>query len=239
MNIHVYTITYNEAPLIPYFLRHYETFATRIFVWDRSDDGTRELLEAHPLVTVFQQECVGLDDNYFDTCFMQYKQLSRGQADWCIAVGSDEFVYHPQLIDRLSCLPHAKKIQLRGYTMYADRFPTTEGQIYDEIKHGYNDVWSTKTVLFQPDADMQWLPGLHVEVSGDKPERHTDIKLLHYRYLGAEYFLERNRRNYEQWEVAGQQVKFDVNRTHNLPDGTRGNPYQWYEANTGKLIKVV
>lgn len=238
MNIHVYTITHNEAVIIPYFLRHYETFATHIFVWDRSDDGTREMLQAHPLVTVFDQQCIGLDDLYFTTCFMQYRQLSRGLADWCICVGSDEFVYHPNIVQRLTRID-ADKVQLEGFTMYSTKLPTTHGQIYDEIKYGYPDIWSTKTILFRPQSEMSWKPGLHVEDSGDHPARHTDIKLLHYRYLGADYFLERNRRNYAQWQAAGEAVEFDVNRKHNLPDGTRGNPYQWYEENRAKLVKVV
>jgi len=37
----------------PVLLRHYETVAERIFVWDdQSDDGTTEMLKAHPLVTL-------------------------------------------------------------------------------------------------------------------------------------------------------------------------------------------
>lgn len=229
---------WNEAPLLPYWLRHYERYAERIFVWDGgSDDGTRDLLEQHPLVTVFDQECKGLDDHYFTTCFMRYRELSP-EADWCACVAADEFIYHPQLEQRLTTID-GDKVQLTGYSMFSDHFPTSTGQIYDEIQHGYPDCWSRKTVLFRPQVKMQWKPGLHVETSGDRPLVGSGIKLLHYRYLGADYYLQRMKRNYARWQLAGIDVEFDENRLHNLPDNTRGNPYRWYVENVDKLEQVV
>ena len=232
----------NEAAFLPYFLRHYETFAERIFIWEgASNDGTRELLEAHPLVTVFDQESQGLDNHYFTRVFMEYRRLSRGQADWCISVGGDELVYHPHILTKLHYLTceGVLKVQLRGYTMYHHEFPQTKKQIYDVVKLGYPDIWSTKTILFNPQAEMSWLPGLHIENSGDKPYRRSGIKLLHYRYFGAEYYEQRNRKNYAAFKEAGSKVEFDLNRSHNLPDGTRGNPYKWFAENTDRLIQVV
>ena len=230
---------WNEARILPYWLRHYEQYAEKIFVWDGgSDDGTRELLQAHPLVTMFDQQCKGLDDIYFTSCLMRYRDLSPN-ADWCLAIAADEFIHHPQLETRLRQLTSFCKVQLSGFTMYAEHFPTTTGQIYDEIKLGHRDIWSTKTVLFNPHHEMNWLPGLHKEISDSIPARHTGIKLLHYRYLGAEYYLERMKRNYQRWQVAGIDVEFDVQRKHNLPDGTRGNPYRWYIENAHRLVKVV
>jgi len=238
MNLHVHSIMWNEARILPYWLRHYEQLAERIFVWDaQSDDGTREMLEAHPLVTVFEQQCAGLDDNYFTECFLEYKRLSA-DADWCACVAADEFIHHPQLLSTLATI-ETSKVQLAGYTMYAQSFPTTIGQIYDEVRLGYPDLWSCKTVLFRPQHEMQWVHGLHKEVSPTRAARGTGIKLLHYRYLGADYYVERTRRNYERWKVAGIDVEFDPQRQHNLPDGTRGNPYRWYEDNVGNLQQVV
>src|ERR1700722_20355846 len=53
LRIHVYSICWNERRMIEYFLRHYETFAERIVIYDDdSDDGTKEILLAHNKVEV-------------------------------------------------------------------------------------------------------------------------------------------------------------------------------------------
>jgi glycosyltransferase involved in cell wall biosynthesis len=47
MNIHVYTVAYNEELLMPFFLRHYKRFANHITVFDNeSTDKTAELAKA-------------------------------------------------------------------------------------------------------------------------------------------------------------------------------------------------
>ena len=48
MRIDVYTILRNERIILPYFLRHYGSFADCLVVYDdRSDDGSRELLDKY------------------------------------------------------------------------------------------------------------------------------------------------------------------------------------------------
>jgi glycosyltransferase involved in cell wall biosynthesis len=240
MKIDVYSIMRDEIAILPYFLRHYETFADRIFVWDDgSDDGTREILEAHPKVKLLPCNMDGADDVYYvKYLWNQYEEISRGHADWVICVDADEFVYHPDIIQRINELTKRgdKRVRLDGYTMYHPIFPITTGQIYDEIKVGWPDMWSRKTVLFTPDMHMTWKPGRHNCVSNRHVPTIMDsgINLLHFRYLGPEYFLERNRKNCGSMKVA-----FKEGQRHNLPDGSRGIPYVWYEENKNKVIRLI
>src|SRR6185369_4337567 len=132
MTLHVHSIMRDEALLLPYWLRHYEQYASAIFVWEGgSTDGTREMLEQHPLVTVYNQAKLGLDDHLFTLYFMQYQYVSRGKADWCACVAADEFIYHEDLPNQLEHLTatHARRVQLQGYTMVADAPPSGAGQI--------------------------------------------------------------------------------------------------------------
>lgn len=240
LKIDVYSIMRNEIEMVQYFLRHYEVFADRIFVWDDgSNDGTREILEAHPKVKLLPLNMDGADDVYYvKYLWPQYEEISRGYADWVICVDADEFVYHPNFIQRLNELTERgdKRIRLEGYTMYHPTFPITTGQIYEEVKVGWPDKWSQKTVLFTPNMHMTWGPGRHQCV----PTRHipttknSGIHLLHFRYLSPEYFLSRNKRNCESLKI-----RFKEEKRYNLPDGTRGVPYVWYEENKDKVIRLV
>lgn len=240
MRVDVYSTMRNEIRMIPYFLRHYETFADRIFVWDDgSDDGTREILEAHPKVKLLPINLGRIDDVYFvRRMWPQYENISRGYADWVICVDADEFVYHPNIMEKFEELHSkgVKKICCDGFTMYHPVFPETAGQIYDVVKLGVKDKWSTKTILFNPDIRIRWSPGRHYcyGTNGVETVYGTGINLLHFRYLGWEYFRERITK-----VLACANQEFTMEGRYNLPDGTMGKPYEWYESQKNKFIRMI
>lgn len=248
MRIDVYSIMFNEAFMLPYFLRHYETIADRIFVWDdESTDGTREILRQHPKVTLLETpEVHGIHEGYWITkLWPRYKTLSRGQADYVICVDADEFAHHPNGL--VSVLEEQKKlgtqlIHCRGYTMLSEGLPTTTDQIYDEIKLGVRDRWSSKWCLFSPDIELEFQRGRHgyPKVASDVVWRkEIGVRLLHYRYLGPKYFEKRDERNANRIGVAeGKERAYSPTAKHNLPDGRRGVPLPWYESNKLKAIDV-
>jgi len=204
MKVDVYTITYNDIKLLPYFLRHYETFADRIFAWDDgSDDGTRELLDSHPKVTVLEHNLRKLDDFYFVQHLWPQYVKSRGHADWVICAESDEFVYHPNILEKLSELKSqkAKKVNCVGFDMYHPKFPETKGQIYDEIKLGAPDSLLSKTIVIDPDVHVKWAVGRH-RCSNEKTVTFgSGIAILHYRLLGYDYYMEKYRKHYRRARV--------------------------------------
>ncbi len=243
LKIDVYSIMRNEIKILPYFLRHYETFADRIFVWDDgSDDGTREMLEVHPKVTVIPVHCGGDDVYFVQRIWSRYRRISRGHADWAICVDADEFVYYPNMIEKLEDLKSkgVKKVRCLGFTVYHPTFPTTDGQIYDEVKLGWPDRGSTKTILFNPEIKIGWSQGRHLCHYNRQHNAFTDtgIKLIHFRYLGREYYEDKNKKN-----AISFKEDFD-NRRYFFPDRTETRqsikaPYEWYENNKNKTIRVV
>lgn len=248
MKIHVYSIMFNEEFMLPYFLRHYETIADQIFVWeDQSTDNTRAILSQHPKVTLLETpEVHGIHEGYWITkLWPRYKELSRGQADYVICVDTDELAYHPGGL--VGVLEEQKRfgvqlIHCRGYTMMADAPPTTTSQIYDEIKLGVRDRWSSKWCVFSPEIELEFQRGRHgyPRVAPDIVWRkEIGARLLHYRYLGHRYFEQRDARNAQRIGVAeGRSRDYSSTARHNLPDGTRGVPLPWYESNLVRAVDV-
>ena len=49
MKLSVYTVCYNEQQLLPFFLRHYTQWASRIVIWDNcSTDASLAVAQAFP-----------------------------------------------------------------------------------------------------------------------------------------------------------------------------------------------
>jgi len=164
MTIDVYAVAHNEALMVPYFLRHYGAFARHLYVWeDESTDGTREMLAAHPAVTLLPLDRHGVDDLYWvRELFPQYLTRSA-DADWVIFVDLDEFVYHPALRDMLygAAAEGVRLIECDGYQMVSDAPPSGDGQIYHEIRDGFPDMWQSKSIVVAPTLAIIYSPGRH------------------------------------------------------------------------------
>lgn len=244
MKVWVYTICKNEVKMMPYFLRHYETFCDSIIIYDdKSDDGTRDVIKKCSKAQC--RDWPGThnelrDDEFIDFAHEQWKE-ARGKADWVIWVDADEFIYHPnihQVLERY--LAEGVDVPfITGYVMVSDHFPTTNGQIYDEIKTGFrSDEWS-KPVVFR--KWIRWCVGRHsLDIGSDfNPVRSSDavIKLLHYRYLGLDYVKARNTGNrYRQPDYTKRQTW----GWNNELDAVGNYTLSWYvQKHYPPLIEVV
>jgi len=207
VNVWTFCLLHNEAPLLPYFLRHYAPLSERVILYDdHSSDGGPSLAQAYANVTVRPYPGGGLDDLAFVEFAGQAYREARGQADWIIWVDADEFVYHPALRSVLAGYTFQGFTLARtlGYAMWAERFPSGAGQIYDEIKSGVVDPHYAKPVILNPAVDIAWHAGKHGLLSGAETVRESpaEIKLLHYRHLGQAYYDGRNARNYGRMSAA-------------------------------------
>jgi len=245
LKIDVYVMVHNEEFMLPYFLRHYN-FAQHIFAFeDQSTDKSREILEQNPKVTIIEPEKHGINEKYWTGyLWPMYETLSHGTADYVIQVDADEFVYHPDLLDILEeeKSRNIQQIFCPGYTMISERLPTTHGQIYDEIKLGLPDRWSSKWIIFNPEIHLRYGDGRHrvLETNAVRINSHSGIKILHYRWLGQEYFEERDKRNRLRFNVHdGIDLPYEPNRRHNLPDDSRGIKINWYAEHKYDAINVV
>ena len=196
MVIHVYVLCYNEEIMLPYFLRHYGTFAEKIIIYDNySTDRTLEIARDNPLTEVVQYDSGNeiRDDIYLKIKNNAWK-ASRGIADYVVMVDMDEFLYNPDIFSALKDRPSI--ICPLGYEMVSDVIPSGTGQIYDEIIMGMTSPGYNKCVLFNPNIieEMNYRPGCHncIPIGAEAPPGPIgDFKLLHYKHLSADYVITR------------------------------------------------
>ena len=134
MKIKTFIFTYNDERIIPYTMRHYTQFSTVVIVDNGSTDKTIDTAMKHGASgMIFGQMRDELDD--IKLAEMKSNYWKDVDADWVIIADADEFVYHPDIIGILE-RTNATIIEPRWAEMFAEKFPTTDGQIYDEIKTG-------------------------------------------------------------------------------------------------------
>lgn len=226
MSLAVYTFTFNEAKLFPYFLRHYTQFASKIVVYDNqsTDDTVRLAQDAGCEVRPWDTGGQFGDPHVLKN---QCWEESRGVHDLVVVCDSDEILWTPDLTNELQRLRDAGIAlpQVSGYQMVSDTFPTTTGQIYDEVKWGARDpVYFDKLIVFDPNvARPNYGVGCHT-ARPNVPIAPSGLKLLHYKHMGVEYAMERNRKN------MARRVGVEGRCLYDWDD-------QWYEQIHGELKK--
>ena len=201
LTIHLYAISWNEAPVIGYFLRHYETFVDRLVVFDDgSTDGTLEILHGHPKVELRRFERNRQDSlvlSMLDVYNESWKE-SRGRANWVIVTNVDEHLYHPSLPDYL-CRCGRKGVTVipaLGYQMISESFPEPAARLCTTVTTGAPSGDFSKLQIFNPDAvrEINYTVGRHKAW----PQGHVgwpdrdEVLNLHYKFLGREYLERRH-----------------------------------------------
>jgi glycosyltransferase involved in cell wall biosynthesis len=199
MRIHVYTPCWNEEKILPYFLRHYGPLAERIVFFDNgSTDRSAEIIAGCPNALLHRFDTGGaMAENALREIRNHAWKASRGHADWVIVADADEFIWHQDLPGYLESLTRAGVTLCHciGYEMGSRQFPTTGGQIYDEIKFGIPRRYMCKLAVFDPNAieEINYDMGAHAAQPDGRVvlEPHRQLLLLHYNMLGMDYMLPR------------------------------------------------
>jgi glycosyltransferase involved in cell wall biosynthesis len=227
MNIDVYATCYNEEIILPYFLKHYKKFARNITIYDNmSTDNSVDIMNEYG-VNVISFDTGG---RFEESVLMNIRNncWKGSDADWVIVCDADELIYHENIIEILSST-HANHIVTEGYEMMSETLPTTEGQIYEELKIGHFKPDYSKPCLFKPSevTHINFAPGSHTaEPMGPNLIIINDsgIKLLHYKYLNIELLIEKYKHyrvrqseemkrngwgNYQHWDANVINSQFD------------------------------
>lgn len=186
VSLDLYVCLWNEVHLLPFFLAHYGPHCRRIVALDDgSDDGSLEILAAHPKVEVRPMPVERDSWVLATTRWWNEVWKESRDADWVGIVVPDEII-GPNLsaaLARHQAAGHTV-LQPRGFDMVSespDPATATRGV--------FNSLYS-KPCLFQPRriTSVTLSPGNHSGTfEGDvvlcEPD---DLVFRHYRYLGRE-----------------------------------------------------
>lgn len=219
--VEVHLVAFNEETILPYTLRHYKTFASRIVVHDGgSTDRTKEICAEYGAEVADWDTAGKINDELLrilkETCW------AGTEADWVIVADADELIYFPSGAAaslRYYTTLNLSVVRCLGFEMESPTMPTTAGQIYEEVNHGApDDRWYGKPALLCPKRikSIHYVHGAHgceVTLRNDRklsnppaPRKHAPF-LLHYKHIGP---VERVGLRYD-----GNKSRFsDVNKKH-------------------------
>lgn len=247
MKVWVFTICKDEVEILPWWLRHYETFAERIIVYDeQSTDGTRKMLLAHPKVEVREWPHKGLDDVKFVHCINSAYQEAAGKADWVMWPDVDELLYSPNIEH---VLKNAKEdmILARGYALIESRerwfFPEgTTQQIYEIVSNGYPQSNYDKYICWRPHVKVTHNIGRHTDAGFPHCSGTRGIipklKLFHCHHVwGVDHTRKVNARNMERAVV--KQFAWNYSPQHNTPNQVGTEAWVRHLIDNNLLFDVV
>lgn len=200
--VHYYAVCWNEERMLPFMFQHYDQFVDRYTIYDNySDDGGDTIIQSRQNTKIIKFKTEGFDDTTHNNIKNNCWKRSRGKADYVIVCDMDEFIYHKDIHQALSMLKKNKYsiVKPYGYNMYSTDYPIYDSHqlLTDKVKRGVRVPMFDKCILFDPHAivKINYKPGAHEchPWGRVKSYQNDDIKLLHYKYIGLEQLLERNR----------------------------------------------
>lgn len=200
--VHYYAVCWNEEKILPFMFDYYKQFVDGFTIFDNySNDHSENIIRSYSNTKIFPFKTDGFNDDAHNDIKNKCWKQSRGKADFVIVCDIDEFVYHSDIHQAIKLLKDGKYsiVKPYGYNMYSADYPIYDsGQlITDQVKCGVRVPMFDKCILFDPHAiaEINYKPGAHecYPWGRVKNYRNEDIKLLHYKCLGLQQILERNR----------------------------------------------
>jgi hypothetical protein len=197
MKIHAYILTYNEEAILPFTLDYYSTFCDKIIVYDNeSTDNSDSIFKRYKKVSVVKWKSDTINElNYLQIKNNAYKNSRKDKVDYVIVCDCDEFLYHPNLVNKLKEFKEQgiDMPMVKGFEMISETFPEYNGElIMKQLREGVDNDFLNKNIVFNPMKDIAFGIGCHTNNAPDsiKSDR-AELIMLHYKFLSKKYVSDR------------------------------------------------
>lgn len=233
MKIDAYILCWNEEKILPFTLDHYTKYCNVVYLLDNmSDDSSLEIASRYSNVQVLRWKQP--DNKLNDLIQARLKSTiytnSIGKADWVVVVDADELVYN---LESLKDIPKGSIPRIQGAQMMCEEFPKYTGEsILNLVKTGYYDKDFCKQAVFPPESGIQFGPGAHS--ASILPNVDSNLKLLHYKYLGRDYIKWKNKRSADRLSDTNKNYGFG---THYLQSDAQTDYH--FDVMSASLLNII
>ena len=241
--VHAFFLCYNEANILPHLLKHYLSFCERVTILDNnSTDNSVEIVNSFANTEVIPFDS---DESFHDGVHIKLKnhvwKSSIGYADYVILGDTDEFLYHENMIDFLikSKENGITLFKPEGYHMIGEPELILEpnDDILEKIKSGVRTPVLDKMMMFDCNkiSEINYGFGCHHANPIGEIVLNNDLKMLHYKFLGLENYLYKNKIRAERLSGFNKQNGFGLYYMYS--DSEHIEDYQQYFDRREKIIK--
>jgi hypothetical protein len=201
-SVWLFTMSWNEERMLPFFFRHYDPWVDRYVIYDDgSTDDTLALLAAHPKVAIRRFERVVPTSFVRSAQYLhdRFWQESRGLAAWAVVTAIDEHLHQPDMRRYLARCRHAgvTAIPALGFHMLSETSPSPGDWLAETHTVGAPHWEMCKLSILDPNAieTTNYHLGRHfAEPTGRVVYPEIDeVVNLHYKYLNRDRTRERHR----------------------------------------------
>lgn len=188
MNLTIFTITYNEEVILPYFIKWYrDRFPNcKIVVYDNeSTDGTKNICLSTPNLQYIPYHT---GNKLSDSTYLKIKNNAwkHADTDWVIVCDVDEFLDYNQTMLELS--NNDTLFKSKGYNMCN----VENLEDITQIKHGVRAIQYDKTILFNRKhlTEINYGAGCHhCEPHGDAKLSILQPHLYHMKFINVDLLV--------------------------------------------------